>query len=198
MNRNYRILLAYKNFSKDCNVSHIGLGVTAAYTAKTLMANGIIAQAFPAFGADDIGNYVESQESSPRPITHVIVMAQWIPTIFLAKLCRKFPHVKFTLNCHSNVGFLQAEPRAIDLLREAIDLETGQRISLPRRTTNAWPASWGAYMGDQCSICQTCITSMDTNLFIDLCIMVALFASALLGLLACTKTSRRQSPRPWK
>jgi hypothetical protein len=52
-------------------------------------------------------------------------MAQWIPTIFLAKLCRKFPHVKFTLNCHSNVGFLQAEPRAIDLLREAIDLETG-------------------------------------------------------------------------
>lgn len=122
---NIRVLNCYKNFSKDCNVSHIGLGVTAAYTAKTLSMKGYRAEALPIYGADDLSVFIRKQELSPRPVTHVIIMAQWIPTHIIAKMVREFPHIQFALNCHSNVGFLQAEPPAIDMVREAIDLEIG-------------------------------------------------------------------------
>jgi hypothetical protein len=125
LNSHYRILICYKNFSKECNVSHIGLGVTAAYTAKTLVTQGYDAQARPIFGADDLWKFLEAEEKLDRLITHVVICAQWIPTIWLAKLCRRFIHTKFALNCHSNVAFLQAEPPAISKVREAIDLESG-------------------------------------------------------------------------
>ena len=119
----YHLLLCYKNFSKECHVSHIGLGVTAAYTAKELMKAGIFTQALPTFGADDLEKYLHLQENKPGPVTHVLIMAQWIPTRNLALLVRKFPHIVFGLKCHSNAAFLGAEPPAIHLLREAIDLE---------------------------------------------------------------------------
>lgn len=121
------ILLCYKNFSKDCSVSHIGLGITAAYTAKTLCKNGYFAQAKPTFGSDDLTAYIVSQELGSTPVTHVVIMAQWIPTNNLAIMARRFPTIIFGVNCHSNVGFLAAEPPAIDLIRQAMDLE----ISLP-------------------------------------------------------------------
>lgn len=117
----YRILICYKNFSKDCNVSHVGLGVTAQYTAKTLTQNGFKAQALPIFGADDLTKFLHANPD----VTHIVICAFWIATKSMALMAREFPHVKFALNCHSNVGFLQAEPAAINLLREAIDLETG-------------------------------------------------------------------------
>jgi len=120
-----RLLLCYKNFSKDCSVSHIGLGVTAAYTAKTLTNLGFSAQAFPTFGSDDLTTFLLAQEKAGKPVTHVDIMAQWIPTKNLALLARQFPHIQFAQTCHSNVGFLCAEPPAIDLLRRAIDLEVG-------------------------------------------------------------------------
>jgi hypothetical protein len=117
------LIICYKNFSKDCGVSHIGMGITAAYTVKTLSANGYFAEARPVHGADDLTTYILSQENGPRPVTHVVIFAQWIATKSLALMVRQFPHIKFALNCHSNVGFLQAEPQAINLVREAIDLE---------------------------------------------------------------------------
>lgn len=119
------LLICYKNFSKECDISHIGLGITAAYTAKTLRAHGYYSQAKPIYGADDLTTFIHAQETSPRPVTHVVICAQWIDTKSLAKLVRQFPHIEFALNCHSNVGFLQAEPNAIKLVRDAIDLETG-------------------------------------------------------------------------
>jgi hypothetical protein len=127
----YRILICYKNFSKECDVSHIGLGVTAQYTAKTLTHQGYAAQAMPIFGADDLARILRAP--TDFPVTHVVICALWIPTRFLAQLAREFPFVHFALNCHSNVGFLQAEPPAIRLVREAIDLETG--------TTNFYASS---------------------------------------------------------
>lgn len=118
------LLLCYKNFAKNSDVSHIGLGVTAAYTAKTLVNQGYFAQAKPIFGSDDLTTYILAQQKTSKPVTHVVIMAQWIPILNLAKLARQFPDVIFSQNCHSNVGFLQAEPPAIKLLRDAIDLET--------------------------------------------------------------------------
>lgn len=118
------LVIGYKNFSKECNVSHIGMGVTAAYTAKTLSRHGYFAEARPLYGSDDLATYLVEQDAGPRPVTHVVICAQWIPAKNLALLARQFPYIKFAVNCHSNVGFLQAEPNAINLVRDAIDLET--------------------------------------------------------------------------
>jgi hypothetical protein len=142
----FHILLCYKNFSKDCNVSHIGLGCTALYTCKTLVQNGYRARAVPILGAEELMSIIEAC-ADRDPVTHVIVMAQFIPTEWFAKLCRKFPWVKFAVNCHSNIGFLQAEPNAIKLLREAIDLETGttnfHACGNNKRFVNAMERSYG-------------------------------------------------------
>jgi len=118
-----RILLCYKNFSDDCNVSHIGLGVTALYTSKSLIQAGYMAQPLAIFGADDL--MAKLKNFPGPPVTHVVIMAQFIPGGWLQKLSMSFPMIKFAQNCHSNVGFLQAEPNAIRLLRAAIDIETG-------------------------------------------------------------------------
>lgn len=117
------VWLAYKNFSKECDISHIGMGCTAIYTVKSLVQAGFMAQAIPIFGGDDLMNQLKRVQGPP--VTHVIIMAQFVPAIWLQKLTRAFPFIKFAVNCHSNIGFLQAEPPAIDLLRAAIDIETG-------------------------------------------------------------------------
>jgi hypothetical protein len=52
----------------------------------------------------------------------VIVSAPWIATPDLARMCVEFPTTQFAVNCHSNLGFLQADPNAMRLLREGLDL----------------------------------------------------------------------------
>lgn len=99
--------------------------MTAQYTAKSLVQAGYRAEAMPILGGDDLQNILRRTQNEKHPVTHVVICAMFIPTEWLAKLARQNPEVKFALNCHSNVGFLQAEPRAIKLMREAIDLEVG-------------------------------------------------------------------------
>lgn len=125
MKHKSHVFLCYKNFSKECDISHIGVGVTAQFTAKTLTHAGYHARAIPIFGGDDLWQKLEHEECHGRPVTHVVISALFLPTHWLAKLARKFHHTKFAVNCHSNAGFLQVEPQAIRLLREAIDLEVG-------------------------------------------------------------------------
>jgi hypothetical protein len=119
---NKRVLLCYKDFA-SCQLSHAGMGITAAYTAKSLVQAGYMAEALPIAGADQLMQILRN--IGGPPVTHVILMAQFTPAVWLQKLSRAFPFIKFAQNCHSNVGFLQAEPQAIDLLRAAIDIETG-------------------------------------------------------------------------
>ena len=96
------------------------------YSAKTLVHAGYKAEAIPILGADELEKFlIGACAGCNDPVTHVVIMAQFLPSVWLAKLSRRFPRIKFALNCHSNIGFLQAEPPAIKLLREAIDLETG-------------------------------------------------------------------------
>jgi len=61
---------------------------------------------------------------SDKGITHVISSAPWISTRQLAFISDQFPEVNFSVNCHSNIGFLQSDPGAIRMIREEIDLET--------------------------------------------------------------------------
>lgn len=66
-----------------------------------------------------------SQSNGEQPVTHVVVSAPWVKTASYSQLCSMFPLIHFAMNCHSNVGFLQADTNGVKLLREGLDLEVG-------------------------------------------------------------------------
>lgn len=123
--KKHHVFICYKNFSKECDISHIGVGVTAQFTAKTLCHHGYHARAIPIYGADELMAKLTHEEEAGNPVTHVVISALFMSTEWMARIARRFHKTKFAVNCHSNAGFLQVEPKAIRLLREAIDLEVG-------------------------------------------------------------------------
>ncbi|MBV8549840.1 MAG: glycosyltransferase [Acidobacteriaceae bacterium] len=114
------VVLAYKNFAANRNISHIGLGVAAINTAKVLRRDGIRTAVWPVLSAGDLRTRLQS-----APAGHVIISAPWIPTLELQALASDFPDTHFTVNCHSNVGFLQADRNGVRLMRETMELEMG-------------------------------------------------------------------------
>jgi hypothetical protein len=114
------VVLAYKNFAANRNISHIGLGVAAINTAKVLRREGIRTDVWPILSAADLRDRLAA-----TPAEHVIISAPWIPTVDLRGLANDFPETHFAVNCHSNVGFLQADRNGVKLMREAMELEMG-------------------------------------------------------------------------
>ena len=118
-----RVALTYKNFPVAHHVSHIGLGVSALNTAKQLRENGIHADVWPILNAKDLAARIE--RTNPRP-SHIVIGAPWLPTLDLqAYLVFRYPDIHFAVVCHSNVGFLSADPQAITNFRQDLDLEQG-------------------------------------------------------------------------
>ncbi len=115
-----KVILAYKNFAANRNISHIGLGVSAINTAKVLRLQGIQAEVWPIVSPADLAKRLSTEN-----VGHVVISAPWIPTADLQNLSNTYPDVVFAMNCHSNVGFLQADANGVKLLREAMELETG-------------------------------------------------------------------------
>lgn len=115
-----RVALVYKNFAAHRNISHIGLGVAAINTAKVLRREGIETDVWPILSAPDLKARLHSE-----PVEEVIISAPWIPTADLLNLSSAFPRSRFTVTCHSNVGFLQADRNGVRLVRELMDLELG-------------------------------------------------------------------------
>ena len=114
------VVLAYKNFAANRNISHIGLGVAAINTAKVLIENGIRTAVWPIINAEDLRRRLQAS-----PAEQVIVSAPWIPSNELQALGNDFPDTQFSVNCHSNVGFLQADRNGVKLVREVMELEAG-------------------------------------------------------------------------
>ena len=114
------VVLAYKNFAANRNISHIGLGVAAINTAKVLQQNGIKTAVWPIINADDL-----RRRLTANPADNVIISAPWIPSPELQALGNDFPDTQFSVNCHSNVGFLQADRNGVRLVREVMELEAG-------------------------------------------------------------------------
>ena len=112
------VILAYKNFAANRNISHIGLGVAAINTAKVLRREGIKSDVWPIVSASDLRKRLQA-----TPATDVIISAPWIPALEMHSLSSEFPETQFTVNCHSNVGFLQADRNGIRLVREMMELE---------------------------------------------------------------------------
>jgi hypothetical protein len=114
------VVLAYKNFAANRNISHIGLGVAAINTAKVLRREGIPTEVWPVLSAADLHAKLDKQAAE-----QVIISAPWIPTVELQGLALDFPNTHFAVNCHSNVGFLQADRNGVKLMRETMELELG-------------------------------------------------------------------------
>lgn len=113
------LYLCYKNFAR---VSHIGLGVSALNTANVLQAKGVQVQVHPVKSAQDLTCLIE--RANPKP-THVVMSAPWISNQDWAFITRRFCHIKFVVNCHSNVGFLQADPSGVKVFIENAKLQQG-------------------------------------------------------------------------
>lgn len=120
-----RVLLCYKNFAAHPGVSHIGLGVSAMNTAKTLNSIGIKTEILPLKDQFDLRKNLNIAKAQGITYSNVVVSAPWISTNAFQQVCGLFPHTNFAMNCHSNVGFLQADSRGIELLREGLSLESG-------------------------------------------------------------------------
>jgi hypothetical protein len=112
-----RVILAYKNFAANKNISHIGLGVAAMNTAKALREQKVAAEVWPIVNAADLRSRLDNT------ISHVVVSAPWIPTVEWQRITGDFPNIRFAVNCHSNVGFLQADTNGVKLVREAMEIE---------------------------------------------------------------------------
>lgn len=122
-----RVALVYRDFG-GCGISHVGLGVIAAHTAKTLLRHGVWAEVWPEESAEQLADRLRhtrtrADEAGELRPTHVVVFAPWLLTAQVAKLASEFSDVKFAIVSHSNVGFLAADPHAIRLLRETVDLQ---------------------------------------------------------------------------
>lgn len=146
-----RVILAYKNFAANRNITHIGLGVSAMNSAKFLRSAGIEAEVWAIANARELSKRMEGVPGHSA-VTHAVVSAPWIPTLELAELAAGFPNTQFAVNCHSNLGFLQADPNAVRLVREGADLErttwnfrvAANNQRLANWLTNAYgvPSTW--------------------------------------------------------
>jgi glycosyltransferase involved in cell wall biosynthesis len=123
-----RLILAYKNFGANKGLSHIGLGVSAMQTARYLRERGYLVEVWPILGAGDLQAKLDNDRETQAvhrhvPISHVVISAPWIPTLDIQKLIAVNFDIEFAVNSHSNIGFLQADPNALRLLREDSQLE---------------------------------------------------------------------------
>ncbi len=121
-NKAMRVILAYKNFSA---VSHIGLGVSAMNTCKVLEKHGVHTEVWPVSTAQDLINKLSEEAHSHHPITHVVMAAPWMAASDWAKILIKFHRIWFAVNCHSNVGFLQADANGVANMEQCLQLEMG-------------------------------------------------------------------------
>lgn len=154
------LVLAYKNFAANRNISHIGLGVAALNTSKVLRREGIQVVVSPIVDAKDLRAQLEIRaaagwQAKARPAadaaTHVVVSAPWIPSADLQRLTLDYPEVTFAVNCHSNVGFLQADSNGVKLFGEGMEIERGSH-NFHMAGNSAKFASWArATFGVPCA-----------------------------------------------
>jgi hypothetical protein len=90
-----------------------------------LRQNNINADVWAIMGAKGLQEQIDiATKNGVRP-THVTIAAPWIPTLELQMLVFRNTDIKFVVTCHSNVGFLQADPKGVELFRDALSLEKG-------------------------------------------------------------------------
>ncbi len=121
-----RVWLVCRDFSGTA--SHVGLYITADYTAKALGQRGVWAEALAVKSAVDLEAKLAATKTTAvarnevRP-SHVVISAPWIAATDIDHLAAAHPEIRFYVISHSNVGFLQADPQAIAILKQIVDLQ---------------------------------------------------------------------------
>jgi hypothetical protein len=102
----------------NSGASHAGLRTSTQGTARVLRSHGINAVVRPVSNRSDIETLITAENP-----THIVISALWLSTFDLTYLVHTYVHIQWSVLCHSNIAFLQAEPNAISLLHDAVDLE---------------------------------------------------------------------------
>lgn len=114
-----RLALVFKDFAAFIRTSCVGLNVAGFTTAKVLNKNGIETVVFPVRHNVDIVHAIDRyNETHKRGLTHVVISAPWLSVFDLRRLIENFKDIQFVILSHSNVGFLQADPWGVFLLRQ--------------------------------------------------------------------------------
>jgi hypothetical protein len=113
-----KLMLCPLNYAGWSHVSHTGLAVSSMNTARVLRDNEVNVIVRPVKDLADLTAKIAVENP-----THVVINALWLPTNDLAGLIFARPDIHFAVLVHSNIAFLQVEPKGIVLLKEAVDLE---------------------------------------------------------------------------
>lgn len=147
-----RSVHVYKNFAANRGISHIGLGVAALNTSKTLRARGLDTEVWPCNTAKDIADRLAAAQATAtrrgmHPVSHVIISAPWVAVPDLQQLLTGHHDVQFAVVSHSNIGFLAADTNGIDLLKKYMALEVGYHnftlAGNSQKFCDAWSQMYG-------------------------------------------------------
>jgi glycosyltransferase involved in cell wall biosynthesis len=142
-----RVIFAVRNFAAVPGVSHIGLGVTATTTMKTLRRNGINAETWACKDGADLAAKIEADVAGHHdlrhaPITHVIVSApSWVMPEEFSAMCIRHHNIEFVQLNHSGVGFLSIDRKGIRNIRACLDLTLqlhNMRVAGNNRRFTGW------------------------------------------------------------
>ena len=110
----------YGDCAQQSKAKHRGLGVNANMTVRVLRKHGVKADVVAVNDANDVRKWL-----SKHAPTHLAIQGLWLTAEEQTELCTDFPDVHFVVRCHSQIGFLQVEPRAIRILRDLMRLQEG-------------------------------------------------------------------------
>lgn len=113
-----RLGLFFKDFAVWCHsTSCVGLNVAGFTTAEVLRQHGVDAHAYAVRHNVDLVNEINRHAEAGHPFTHIAISAPWLSLFDVRSLIESFPEIQFVILSHSNVGFLQADPGGVCLLR---------------------------------------------------------------------------------
>jgi len=146
-----RVVIACRDFAAMQGISHVGLAVSAMNNAKFLRSVGYWADVWTVASAQDLEQRIDNEQAASHrdgkvPISHVVISAPWIATPELTQMVHRHTEIEWCVCSHSNIGFLQSEPRAITLLREDGDLAISainfRVASNSKRLTTWWKQAY--------------------------------------------------------
>lgn len=121
--KNISVALIFKDFAAWIKASCVGLNVAGYTTAKYLREHGIDCTVFPVRHNVDVVDAIHKHnDTHKKKLTHVIISAPWLSLHDLKSLLTHFSNIQFVVLSHSNVGFLQADPCGVELLRKYAEL----------------------------------------------------------------------------
>lgn len=120
MHHHPKLLLVYKSFSNDPQISHVGLGISAKAASIILNEHKISARTQPVNNGYELEAYLKTL--APDDINHVVMYAPFIDVPWLSGLVKRWPQIHFTVTIHSNIAFLQSDAFALKVIRLGVEL----------------------------------------------------------------------------